>query len=85
MNIKQVSIMTAKEAREIASEYNSSAENAQYIDIKKFIESSAGEGLYSIDYYKTVLPGVIMRLEIQKYSIKTYTGDRDGSYTIISW
>lgn len=78
--------MTAKEARETALNYNTSTDNIQYAEIKTLITSLSKKGKYGMDYYKTIHPDVRNKLSSEGYSVgNTYSDQRDGPYTLISW
>lgn len=78
-------MISAKEAKQIATELISEKSKLQLKDIEKCITEAANKGqFYCNIWWDNLMPNVIYYLEQQGYVIKNQTGCSE-TYTTISW
>lgn len=78
--------MKAKEARKVATEFNTNDTNSQYADIIKKITLQAKKGDFNIFWYEPFSAGVREKLIEDGYTVGNTSYDqRDGATTKIIW
>lgn len=76
--------MNASEARIKATLVNQAREDAQYDDVKTFIDEKVSNGKYEL-IYDRLYPEVTKRLENEGFEIRETHNQHDGYTTYITW
>lgn len=76
--------MNAEEAKKKAYDYNINQDEGQLKEIMNMINDVASKGYYDTNYYKTLRPDVLNKLEELGYEIHT-SYDRNETIVNIKW